>query len=200
MENLLPYDGGVFYYPNLLTKKEADLYFKHFIQFVRWEHDVVRLFGKTISTQRKVAWYGDPQTTYSYSGVLKQPLPWIKELQDLKLKGEELCGISFNACLLNLYHHSAEGMSWHADDEPELGAKPVILSISLGAERRFSFKHRSSKQRIDLLLEHGSALIMTGETQEYWLHSLPKSSRKGATLFGDQEQRINLTFRNIVSI
>lgn len=200
MENLLPYDGLVEYYPGFIQKDAADVIFHSLLSDIPWESDVLRLFGKTIVTKRKVAWFGDPEASYKYSGSIKQPLPWIQELTELKQRVEKLSGTSFNACLLNLYHHGGEGMTWHADDEPELGSHPVIVSISLGAERRFSFKHRTSGERVDLLLEHGSALIMSGETQQHWVHALPKNMRQSASLFGGPEERINLTFRKILRI
>ena len=93
--------------------------------------------------------------------------------------------------MLNLYHSGNEGMGWHSDDEESLAPKSTIASLSLGAERKFSFKHKQTKQTISSVLEHGSLLIMKDTTQAYWLHSLPKSK----TISGP---RINLTFRTMI--
>jgi alkylated DNA repair dioxygenase AlkB len=160
------------------------------MQNILWERDEVIIFGKHITTKRKVAWYGDSQYLYSYSNMTKQALAWTKELSELKQIVEEYAGTKFNSCLLNLYHDGNEGMGWHSDDEKPLGKNNTIASLSFGAERKFSFKHKQAKQIVSLVLEHGSLLIMKDSTQSNWLHSLPKS--KNIT-----EPRINLTFRTM---
>ena len=191
VSNLLPKDGMVNYYGKVLASKEADQYFNSLTQNILWENDEVIIFGKHIVTKRKVAWYGDSDCSYTYSNTTKQALAWTKELSHLKQIVEELAETKFNSCLLNLYHNGNEGMGWHSDDEKSLGKNNTIASLSFGAERNFSFKHKHTKQIVSLVLEHGSLLIMKDATQTNWLHSLPKS--KSVT-----QPRINLTFRTIV--
>jgi alkylated DNA repair dioxygenase AlkB len=147
-------------------------------------------FGKNITTKRKVAWYGDSVYLYTYSNTTKRASAWTKDLFELKQIVEKYAETKFNSCLLNLYHNGNEGMGWHSDDEKPLGKNNTIASLSFGAERKFSFKHKQTKQTVSLVLEHGSLLIMKGATQSNWLHSLPKS--KNMT-----QPRINLTFRSI---
>ena len=147
-------------------------------------------FGKHVTTKRKVAWYSESEYLYTYSSTTKRALAWTKELSELKQIVEKYAGTKFNSCLLNLYHNGNEGMGWHSDDEKPLGKNNTIASFSFGAERKFSFKHKQTKQTVSLILEHGSLLIMKGVTQSNWLHSLPKS--KNIT-----QPRINLTFRTI---
>jgi alkylated DNA repair dioxygenase AlkB len=190
--NLLPKDGTVNYYGEILASKEANKYFDLLMQNILWENDEVVIFGKHIVTKRKAAWYGDSDYLYTYSNTTKQALAWTKELSDLKQIVEELAGAKFNSCLLNLYHNGNEGMGWHSDDEESLGKNNTIASLSFGAERKFSFKHKQTKQTVSLVLEHGSLLIMKDATQAYWLHSLPKSKSKNII-----QPRINLTFRTI---
>lgn len=141
---------------------------------------------------RKVSWHGDPGCAYTYAGSRKSPQPWTDSLRALKDRVEAAAGVPFNSCLLNLYHAGTEGMGWHSDDEPELGPEPVIASLSLGAARRFLFRHRVEKTRVEVRLEHGSLLVMRGACQRLWQHSLPKALRV-------REPRINLTFRRIES-
>jgi alkylated DNA repair dioxygenase AlkB len=190
--NLLPKDGMVNYYGKILSSREANQYLDLLMQNILWEHDEVVIFGKHIVTKRKAAWYGDSDYLYTYSNTTKQALAWTKELSDLKQIVEELAGAKFNSCLLNLYHNGNEGMGWHSDDEESLGKNNTIASLSFGAERKFSFKHKQTKQTVSLVLEHGSLLIMKDATQAYWLHSLPKSKSKNII-----QPRINLTFRTI---
>src|ERR687892_2068387 len=191
VSNLLTKDGTVNYYGKVLTSGEADQYFDLLMQNILWENDEVVIFGKHIVTKRKAAWYGDSDYSYTYSNTTKQALAWTKELSYLKQIVEEHAGTKFNSCLLNLYHNGNEGMRWHSDDEESLGENNTIASLSLGAERKFLFKHKQTKQIVSLVLEHGSLLIMKDATQANWLHSLPKS--KNVT-----QPRINLTFRTIV--
>ena len=172
--NLLHKDGTVDYFPNVLTHNEANRYFDLLLQKIVWENDDVIIFGKHIVAKRKVAWYGDSDYLYTYSNTTKQALVWIKELLELKQIVEKPTKIKFNSCLLNLYHNGNEGIWWHSDDEESLEPNSTIASLSLGAERKFSFKHKQTKQTISLVLEHGSLLIMKDDTQTNWLHSLPK--------------------------
>jgi alkylated DNA repair dioxygenase AlkB len=190
LSNILPKDGTVNFYGKILASKEANQYFDFLMQNILWENDEVIIFGKHIVTKRKAAWYGDSDYLYTYSNTTKKALAWTKELSELKQIVEKLSGTKFNSCLLNLYHNGNEGMGWHSDDEKSLGKNNTIASLSLGAERKFSFKHKQTKQIVSLVLEHGSLLIMKDATQRNWLHSLPKS--KNITL-----PRINLTFRTI---
>lgn len=189
--NLINNDGGkVNYYGKIMTPIEANRCFDLLFQNILWENEEVVIFGKHIVTKRKVAWYGDSSYLYTYSNTTKRALAWTKELTPLKQKVEELAGTKFNSCLLNLYHNGQEGMGWHSDDEDSLGKNNIIASLSFGAERKFSFKHKQTKQMVSILLEHGSLLVMKDATQSNWLHSLPKSKKIA-------RPRINLTFRTI---
>jgi alkylated DNA repair dioxygenase AlkB len=188
--NILNKDGVVNYYGKILSSEEANQYFGLLMQNILWEKDEVIIFGKHITTKRKVAWYGDSEYLYTYSNAMKRALAWTKELSELKQIVEKYAGIKFNSCLLNLYHNGNEGMGWHSDDEKPLGKNNTIASLSFGAERKFSFKHKQTKQIVSLVLEHGSLLIMMDATQSNWLHSLPKSKNI-------IQPRINLTFRTI---
>ncbi|MEE9444594.1 MAG: alpha-ketoglutarate-dependent dioxygenase AlkB [Cocleimonas sp.] len=186
--NLLPYDGTVNYFGPILSPKTSDDYFNYLLNHIEWKNDEVIIYGNHITTKRKIAWYGDKNYHYSYSNTTKKALPWTTELLDLKATVEEKADVIFNSCLINLYHDGDEGVAWHSDDEYSLDSHAAIASLSFGAQRKFSFKHKSTKEAVSLELEAGSLLIMKGETQRYWLHSLPKTTKV-------TEPRINLTFR-----
>ena len=190
LTNLLPQDGIVNYYKNLLTLNEANSYFDSLLHSIEWKNDQAFIYGKLIITKRKVAWYGDTDFEYTYSKNTKRALPWTKELVELKQMIEDKTGEKFNSCLLNLYHNGDEGMAWHSDAEKVLKKNGAIASLSLGAERKFSFKHKETKETISLILENGSLLVMKGSTQTYWLHRLPPTKLISTP-------RINLTFRSI---
>lgn len=188
--NLLPYDGTVRYLGTVMTKGEADAYYNVLLNDIEWENDEAIIFGKRIVTKRKVAWYGDSDFGYTYSGTTKRALQWTTELRELKMLAEQQTGSTYNSCLLNLYHDGSEGMAWHSDAEKDLVKEGAIASVSLGAERKFLFKHKVTGQKVQVLLQHGSILIMEGTTQTHWLHRLPPS-----TLI--KTPRVNLTFRSI---
>ncbi|MDB5274535.1 MAG: methylase [Chitinophagaceae bacterium] len=190
-ENLLPQDGIVHYYGKVLSNEESQQYLELLLSTVEWKNDEARIFGKHFITKRKVAWYGDQDYAYTYSNATKQALSWTKELLELKNITEKITGTIFNSCLLNLYHNGNEGMAWHSDDEKSLGKNTVIASLSLGAERKFSMKHKETKQTISQVLDNGSLLVMKGVTQTHWWHSLPKTKKVNSP-------RINLTFRTII--
>jgi len=189
--NLLPFDGEADYYGKIMSEKEACQYLTQLLTSIEWRNDEAVIFGKHIVTKRKVAWYGDRDFGYTYSNITKQALRWTPELIELKRLTERISGCTYNSCLLNLYHNGQEGMAWHSDDEKTLGLNSAIGSLSFGAERKFSFKHKQTKETVSTLLEHGSLLIMKGATQTNWLHRLPPTTKvKGP--------RVNLTFRFIV--
>ena len=190
-QNLLPFDGEVFYIPNFLDQEARHHFKSRFLEAIPWENDQVFLFGKHFVLNRKVAWYGDHLYAYTYSKTTKLAIPWTKDLLIIKQSIEALTKETFNCCLLNLYHSGADSMGYHCDNEKELKENGTIASLSLGACRTFRFKHKTSKKSFALTLEDGSLLLMKGETQKYWLHSLPKSSTSN-------ESRINLTFRTII--
>lgn len=189
--NLLPFDGEVNYYGKLFNKPEADDFFKALMENIPWENDQHIIFGKTIITKRKMAWFGDEPFSYTYSQVTRTALPWIETLVALKSIAEKESRETYNSCLLNLYHNGDEGMGWHSDDEPEMKKYGAIASMSFGADRKFVFKHKQSNDQVSVFLEHGSLLVMKGATQTHWLHRLPPTKKV-------LNPRINLTFRTIV--
>lgn len=190
-KNRLSHDGTVNYYGKLFSREEANSYFDTLMNTIDWRNDEAVIFGKKVITKRKVAWYGEKRFEYTYSNITKYALPWTKELLALKRVIENETGETFNSCLLNLYHNGEEGMAWHSDGEADLKKDGAIGSLSLGAERKFTFKHKTTKERIEMMLEHGSLLVMKDATQTFWLHRLPPTKRITTP-------RINLTFRTII--
>ncbi len=190
IKNILPDDGKGIYYGLVLNTQEAQHYYDILFNSIEWRNDEAIILGKHIVTKRKVAWYGDDNYSYTYSNTTKQALRWTKELLELKALVEKTTGATYNSCLLNLYHNGSEGMAWHSDDEKALGRETTIASLTLGATRKFAFKHKKSGQTVSLLLEGGSLLTMEGETQQHWLHRLPPTKKVNSP-------RINLTFRTI---
>ncbi len=189
-QNILPFDGEVVYYGTILELAKCKYYYNTLLNSIEWKPDEAVIFGKKIFTKRKVAWYAQKTFEYTYSNSTKISLPWTKELLELKTIVETKTGETYNSCLLNLYHNGDEGMAWHSDGEKDLKKNGAIASLSFGAERKFLFKHKETKQKISIVLEKGSLLVMKGETQKNWLHRLPPTKKVFTP-------RINLTFRTI---
>lgn len=189
--NLLPEDGTVNYYGKIMSHQQANHYYNCLLETIEWKNDEAIIFGKHILTKRKVAWYGDYPFEYTYSNITKQATTWTKELLQLKALAEERSGETYNSCLLNLYHSGDEGMAWHSDGEKDLKKDGAIGSLSFGASRKFSFKHKETKETVSISLENGSLLVMKNETQTNWLHRLPPTKLITTP-------RVNLTFRTIV--
>ncbi|AGA79354.1 alpha-ketoglutarate-dependent dioxygenase AlkB family protein [Echinicola vietnamensis] len=191
LPNILPFDGTVHYYGKIFSQEQSTDYFDKLFHHIEWRHDEAVLYGKHYVTKRKVAWYGDSPFEYRYSGTTKQALPWTPALKELKAIVEAKSGNIFNSCLLNLYHEGSEGMAWHSDGEKMLGDDPIVTSLTFGAERKFSFKHKTTKQTVSLILENGSLLVMREGSQKNWLHRLPPTKKV-------TRPRISLTFRRII--
>lgn len=185
-------DGEVWYMENFMPNEKAIYYYKRFIETINWRQEEIKMYGKVFPVPRKTAWYGYEGFNYKYSGILCNPEPWTKDLLDVKRVIEHfLPNENFNSVLLNLYRDGNDKVSWHADDESGLGINPTIASVSLGAKRRFDLKHKNDPdQKLQLELNSGSLVIMSGELQHHWLHQIPIQKRIN-------EPRINLTFRTI---
>ena len=188
--NYLPFDGTVNYFGQVIEHALANEYYQALLTQIAWQHDQAMIFGKQLTTKRKVAWYADQAFSYTYSNITKTALPWTEVLLELKVFVERLTQEKYNSCLLNLYHSGEEGMAWHSDAEQDLKRHAAIASLSFGAQRKFCFKHKRSQEKIDFNLAHGSLLVMKGTTQSHWLHRLPPTKQR-------LTPRINLTFRMI---
>lgn len=195
-ENTSPFtlplpDSEIIYYPNFLNSTYASEVFQKLMNETEWQQDDIKIFGKVYQQPRLTALYGDDGKSYSYSNITMYPKPMTPLLKEIKSKIELMTQTVFNTVLLNLYRDGTDSNGWHSDNEKELGKNPVIASVSLGAKRSFKLKQRGDKKlNYKIFLNHGSLLLMQGETQHHWLHELPKSKKI-------TEPRINLTFRVI---
>lgn len=188
---LMP-DGEVAIYRNFFNKVESDQIFQELLSKIKWRQDKMKLYGKEFELPRLTAWYGDDGKSYTFSGIPMNPDAWTPTLLSIKSRIEEVTQAKFNSVLLNLYRSGKDGVSWHSDDEPELGKNPMIASVSFGETRRFQLRHKLDKSldKVEITLTHGSLLIMKGSTQHFWQHQIPKTAKS-------LRERINLTFRII---
>ena len=180
------------YIKDFFSKEESFAFFEILTKNIEWKQDFIKMFGRSHPIPRLSAWYGDEKKTYTYSGITMTPIPWTKELLDLRNKIEHFSKIRFNSVLLNYYRSGNDSVSWHSDDERELGETPVIGSVSFGGIRKFRLRNKKEKNKVHSLeLENGSLLLMKGRTQKFWEHEIPKTKKKVSG-------RINLTFRFII--
>ena len=179
------------YHPQWLPTDQAGQLLAELLKSLQWEEGQIRMFGKWLNIPRQHAWYGDAQASYGWSGQRAEPLPWASELENLRQTLQCHTSAQFNGVLANLYRNGQDCMHWHSDDESELGQHPLIAAISVGAERRFSMRHKNRAYPTHRLqLAHGSLLLMGGCCQHDWQHALPRSTRV-------DEPRISLTYRYI---
>lgn len=185
-------DAEIYYLRELVSAQTAEAFMNKLIAGVPWRAENIVVWGKNVSQPRLIAWYGDEGANYTYSGIRHDPLPWTHTLIDIKNGIEEIAGTDFNSVLVNYYRDHRDSMGLHSDDEPELGRRPIIASLSLGEERTFILKHKTRKdvKSVRLKLASGSLLLMKGETQHCWKHGIEKEKSPCAP-------RINLTFRRI---
>lgn len=190
-ENLAPCDGKLYLLRGFYSNNTADRYFQDLLHGLAWQTEQIQIFGRLLTVPRLMAWYGDSDAHYRYSGVDHAPLPWSGALLAIKADLESVCQHRFNSVLANLYRNGRDSMGCHADNEPELGPNPLIASLSFGDSRLFRLRHNRSKQRLDIELAHGDLLVMAGTLQHHWRHELPKTRQI-------KQARINLTFRRIL--
>lgn len=185
-------EDKLIYFSNAIDTDESKAYFKKLKETIDWEQDEIMMFGKKTKVPRLTSWYADPNVKYSYSGLELLPKQWTSELIELKSLAEKLSTHSFNSVLLNYYRDGADSMGWHSDDEKELGANPIIASLTFGYPRRFLIREKMDyKKKKEIELEDGSLLVMRGDFQETYQHSIPKTKK----LVGE---RLNLTFRKVL--
>lgn len=186
-------DAVIRYYPNFLSKIDADIYFNSLKSITPWQNDPITIFGNTYPQPRMTSLHGHTSEPYGYSGIVMQPNPMNDTLLEIEKKLKSFTSETFTTVLLNLYRDGRDSNGWHADDEPELGKNPIIASVSLGAERYFHLKHKTDKtKRLKFALTHGSLLLMEGSTQHFWKHQIAKTAREVGP-------RINLTFRKVLT-
>jgi len=178
------------YIEHFLEDTYANSLLEKFHLELSWRQEEIRLFGRAVLQPRLSCWYGDKGADYTYSGLYLQPLSWHPQLLELQQRLQYRLGVAFNSVLANAYRDGRDSMGWHSDDEKELGAEPVIASISLGADRRFLVRSKKGSALASLQLEHGSLLVMRGRSQKDYRHSVPKTTKPVGL-------RINLTFRQV---
>lgn len=187
--NLLPRDGEVVFHPHLFDRETSDRYFKVLMAEIAWTQRPITVYGKTFMQPRLTGWFGDENADYCYSGITYKPSAWIEPLLEIKAAIQNYSSVVFNSALVNLYRDQRDSMSWHRDNEKELGHHPTIASVSFGVTRTFQMKHRHDKSlKAAIELTHGSLLIMSGATQKNWLHGIPKRT-------APLGPRINITYR-----
>ncbi|NVJ61383.1 MAG: alpha-ketoglutarate-dependent dioxygenase AlkB [Gammaproteobacteria bacterium] len=189
IENSAP--GQLKYLPQWLDLKTADDFYQQLLTQIFWQSETIRMYGREVKVPRKIAWYGDDDAAYTYSGITHQPKKWLALLHQLRERIKSDLNIETNSVLANLYRDGQDSMGWHSDNEPELGNEPNIVSLSLGQPRYFDFRdinNHQNKHRLELA--HGSLLVMSGKFQQHWQHQVPKQRKVS-------EPRINLTFRKV---
>ena len=184
-------DSEIQYVANAFTAREADRLLQSLLDAIPWRTATLTIAGQKRPLPRLQCWMADQGRSYSYSGLKLSPHPWNPDVLRIKARLEQLCEHSFNSVLLNYYRDGSDSVSWHADDETELGPNPIVASVSLGAQRTLEFKpkFKITTPKKQIVLGSGSILIMGKTIQNNWLHQLPKIS-------GNIEPRISLTFRN----
>ena len=194
METLNLPDADVAYYEGFFPVENSDRLLDSLINKIQWKQNTIRFYGKESPVPRLEAWYGDPGMSYSYSGIRMDPLPWTEDLLEIKKIIEPVSMTTFNSVLINFYRDGKDRVAWHSDDEKELGKKPIIGSVSFGAERKFKLRHKKYREnglRSEIMLKHGSFLLMSGSTQNHWAHEIPKTAKPLGP-------RVNLTYRKII--
>jgi alkylated DNA repair dioxygenase AlkB len=184
-------DGEVMLLPNWLSVQKSDAYFSLLRDAIAWQQDKMVMFGKTVQLPRLTAWYGEAGVRYRYSGIVNESTGWIAPLAELAAQVGSVTKATYNGVLCNYYRDGADYMGWHSDDERELGELPTIAIVSLGDERQLAFRHKKTKEKKVIQLTHGSLLIMRGETQTHWLHTITKTKKP-------KQERMSLTFRCVV--
>lgn len=183
-------DAEIAYFPHFFDGITANELFQKLLHDTPWQQDDITVFGKTHPQPRLTCLFGNEGKPYGYSNIVMQPHQWTPSIMYIKEEVEKVIDANFTTVLANLYRDGQDSNGWHADNEKELGRNPIIASVSFGAERTFQLKHNTLDCKQNIILQHGSLLIMKGSTQHFWKHQIPKTKKEIGP-------RINLTFRII---
>jgi alkylated DNA repair dioxygenase AlkB len=86
--------------------------------------------------------------------------------------------VGFDSVWVNLYRDGRDSVAWHGDRNRRVMARPMVATVSLGARRKFQLRPRgTSTIRHTLMPGVGDLLVMGGECQAEWEHTVPKSAR-----------------------
>lgn len=171
----------VTYVSDFIESSRADAILKYVLEL-----DKQKFTGLT---NRASYWYSNHQ--YAYGSTFHSPCATDNPMLNELLKDvSRFLNVNFNSILLNLYYDGNDHMPYHADDEQSILCQK-IASLSIGATRLFSFLPKyDTETSHHTYLKSGSLLIMDGNTQKFWVHSLVKEPHV-------QLPRLNLTFRVI---
>jgi len=188
------HDNGIdiVYDADFLPREDADRLFEALKNEIPWGRVVIQTPGGPKTVPRMISWHADPGLTYSYSGLTHAWRGWTPALVEIKAVLEQKLGATFNGCLANFYENERDSVSMHADDEEDMEKGASIASVSLGATREFIVRHMETKAKHAIPLEHGSLIVMAGDTQKVSRHGIPKCRRTC-------DPRINLTFRKTLN-
>ena len=185
---LLPFDGSAILHNRFFDEAFSREAFEKLRESTPWEQPEIVMFGKKYAQAGFSTWHTDTGVSYVYSGIERVAHPMTEMLHRFRQHCEVAAGAKFNSVLVNLYRDGRDSVSWHSDNEAINGREPTIASVSLGATRRFDLRHRETKQTVKVDLEDGSLLVMSGLSQQCWVHQIAKTARPVGP-------RINLTFR-----
>jgi alkylated DNA repair dioxygenase AlkB len=171
---------------NFFSKEESDHYYEKLLHQTKWKEYEMEIFDKTVTAPRMIAWYEDKDNP----GANQNGPDWNYELLTIRSRVEKETQCDFNSLLLNLYRNGKDSVAWHSDKEHNTGINPIIASVTFGETRMFRLRHKTRKDipQVEIPLHHGSFLLMTGTTNSFWQHQVPKTAKKVLP-------RINLTFR-----
>ena len=190
---LLPFDGSAILYNRFFNEEFTRVAFDFLQANTPWEQPEIVMFGKKYPQAGFSTWHTDTGVSYVYSGIERVAHPMTEMLHEFRLRCESAANAKFNAVLVNLYRDGRDSVSWHSDNEAINGREPTIASVSLGATRRFDLRHRETKQTVKVDLEDGSLLVMSGLSQQCWVHQIAKTAKPVGP-------RINLTFRLVQTV
>ena len=182
----LGHGAWVVYEPDFLQPARAEDLLERLLDELTWEQRENVVFGKRIAQPRLCAWAG--ALPYRFSGQTLEPRAPSPTLDALTAEVVAAVGHPFNHVVVNRYRDGKDWIARHADNERELGYRPLIAALSLGVTRRFVLTRKRGRRAEKMRLEHGSLLIMGGSCQHTWRHALPRDP-------GVTGERLNLTWR-----
>ena len=137
-----------------------------------WQHRERWMYDRTVAEPRLVASWGADQ-------LAELPEP----LAEIRAAVSEHYRAGFDSVLVNLYRDGRDSVAWHGDSIRHQLDDAIVVTVGLGERRRFLLRPGTSGPATHRLESgHGDLIVMGGQCQNDWQHTVPKAARAGARM------------------
>ena len=146
----------------------SDLVFDELAGEARWQQRSRWMYDKRVLDPRLTAGWSTDATDDDVPDVLRS----MAEALSARYT------VGFDRIWVNLYRDGQDSVAWHGDRNRLVMTRPMVATVSLGARRKFLLRRRGTSKTLHRLEPgHGDLVVMGGECQTEWEHTVPKTKQ-----------------------